>query len=226
MRNLILALLLLALPTAVLAQEKELQIVRDATEVMQEIQKIPEKGIPPAMLRGAHAVAVIPGMIKAGFIVGGKYGRGVLVMKKNGVWQAPVFVKMIGGSLGWQIGAQSTDVVLVFMSEKSVRDVFQGKITLGADAAVAAGPVGRRVEGATDIKLKAEIYSYSRSRGLFAGVSFEGASLDVDHAADGLFYGREGIMPQAIVQKSPGSLPVPARRLLTALEQAQAGNGH
>ncbi|TYO98263.1 lipid-binding SYLF domain-containing protein [Geothermobacter ehrlichii] len=218
---LLLALLLVSSP--VVAGEKESQTVRDATEVVQEIMKIPEKGIPPAMLRSAHAVAIIPGMIKAGFIVGGKYGRGVLVLKKNGDWKAPVFVRMIGGSFGWQIGAQSTDVVLVFMSEKSVSDVFSGKITLGADAAVAAGPVGRRVEGATDIKLRSEIYSYSRSRGLFAGVSLEGASLDIDHAADGLFYGREGIMPQSIVKRSVTSLPVPARRLLDALRQAAAG---
>ncbi len=218
---LLIALLLLPLPAV--AGEKESQTMRDATEVVQEIMQIPEKGIPPAMLRNARAVAIIPGMIKAGFFVGGKYGRGVLVLKRNGGWTAPVFVRMIGGSLGWQIGAQSTDVVLVFMSEKSVNDIFDGKITLGADAAVAAGPVGRRVEGATDAKLKAEIYSYSRSRGLFAGVSLEGAALDIDHAADSLFYGREGILPQAIVKRAASSLPVPARRLLDALRRAAAG---
>jgi len=217
---LLIALLLLPLPAV--AGEKESQTMRDATEVVQEIMQIPEKGIPPAMLRNARAVAIIPGMIKAGFFVGGKYGRGVLVLKRNGGWTAPVFVRMIGGSLGWQIGAQSTDVVLVFMSEKSVNDIFDGKITLGADAAVAAGPVGRRVEGATDAKLKAEIYSYSRSRGLFAGVSLEGAALDIDHAADSLFYGREGILPQAIVKRAASSLPVPARRLLDDLRRAAA----
>ncbi len=168
--------------------------INASSEVLHEILKIPEQVIPPALLRNAHGIAIIPGIIKAAFFLGGRYGSGVmLVHSKEGGWSNPVFLRLLGGGFGWQIGVQSTDVILVFKSSKSINGITKGKFTLGADASVAAGPVGRSVEAATDVQLKAEIYSYSRNRGLFAGVSLEGAAIQIDKEANAVFYGRQGI---------------------------------
>ncbi len=171
-----------------------------ATQVLQEILHIPEQVIPPALLRNAHGVAIIPGIIKAAFFLGGRYGSGILLVHtKEGGWSNPVFLRLVGGGFGWQFGVQSTDVILVFKSSKSIEGLTRGKFTLGADASVAAGPVGRSVEAATDMQLKAEIYSYSRNRGLFAGVSLEGAALQIDKDANEVFYGMQGVKAADIV---------------------------
>ncbi len=168
--------------------------INAAAEVLHEILRIPEQVIPPALLKNAHGIAIIPGIIKAAFFLGGRYGSGVMLVRSgDGGWSNPVFLRMLGGGFGWQIGVQSTDVILVFKSSKSINGITKGKFTLGADASVAAGPVGRSVEAATDMQLKAEIYSYSRNRGLFAGVSLEGAALQIDNDANAAFYGRRGI---------------------------------
>jgi lipid-binding SYLF domain-containing protein len=196
------------------AGTKEAKTVRTALEVLEEITAIPEKGIPPSLLRDAQGIAVVPGVIKVGFVVGGRHGRGVLLIReKHAGWSNPVFVSITGGSVGWQIGAQSTDVILVFKSMKSIDGIVKGKFTLGADAAIAAGPVGRRAEAATDAQLKAEIYSYSRSRGLFAGVSVEGAALQIDDDANGDFYGKEGIRAEELLKGSEIPSPPAAIRL-------------
>ncbi|GAB4413969.1 MAG: YSC84-related protein [Thermodesulfovibrionales bacterium] len=166
--------------------------INDAVEVFEQVMSIPEKGIPPALLNNAHGIAIIPGVIKAGFIIGGRHGTGIVVVRnREGGWSNPSFISLTGGSVGWQIGAQSTDIILVFKSRKGIDNMLKGKFTLGADAAVAAGPVGRQAEAATDIQLKAEIYSYSRSRGLFAGISLEGAALQIDDDANRAFYGEK-----------------------------------
>jgi lipid-binding SYLF domain-containing protein len=176
------------------AYADESKKVREAATVIKEIMDIPENGVPPALFNDAAGIAVIPGVIKLGFIVGGRYGTGVLVVRgKAGNWSPPAFVSLAGGSFGWQIGAQSSDIILVFKNRRSIDGIMSGKFTLGADAAVAAGPVGRDMEASTDVKLKAEIYSYSRSRGLFAGISLEGAALQIDDEADAAFYGRPEI---------------------------------
>lgn len=196
------------------AGTKEAKTVRTAVEVLEEITAIPEKGIPPSLLQDAQGIAVIPGVIKVGFVVGGRHGRGVLLIReKRAGWSNPVFVSITGGSIGWQIGAQSTDVILVFKSTKSIDGIMKGKFTLGADAAIAAGPVGRRAEAATDVQLKAEIYSYSRSRGLFAGVSVEGAALQIDDEANADFYGKEGIRAEELLKGSQIPSPPAAIRL-------------
>ena len=167
----------------------EVRKVKEATEVMREIFAIPESAIPPTLLANAHAVVVIPKLVKASFIVGGRYGTGLMMVRDmQGNWHYPVLVSLTGGSVGFQIGAQSTDIILVFKSLKSVDAMQKGKFTLGGDASVAAGPVGRHVEAGTDIKLESEIYSYSRSRGLFAGVAVEGAALQIDHDATWALY--------------------------------------
>lgn len=176
-------------PLSAVAGSDEVAKINDSIEVFEQIMSIPEKGIPPSLLNRAQGIAIIPGMIKAGFIIGGRHGSGVIVIRNSeSGWSNPVFITLTGGSVGWQIGAQSTDIILVFKSRKGVDNIMKGKFTLGADAAVAAGPVGRQAEAATDIELKAEIYSYSRSRGLFAGISLEGAGLQIDDDANAAFY--------------------------------------
>lgn len=186
--------------TASAASEDPIDRLEAATEILEKTNTMPEQEIPPALLKNAQGIAVIPGVIKAGFFVGGSYGKGVLNVRDSyGRWSQPIFLKLAAGSIGWQIGAQSTDLVLVFKTRRSVEGLINGTFTLGADAAVAAGPVGRRGEAATDVDLKAEIYSYSRSRGLFAGVSLEGAKLDVDRTANTEFYGR-AVRPRDIME--------------------------
>ncbi|HZW36170.1 MAG: lipid-binding SYLF domain-containing protein [Deltaproteobacteria bacterium] len=200
------------------AEGKEGEKVESAASVLEEIMKIPETGIPPTLLENANGIAIVPGLIKVGFVVGGRYGTGILAIReKDGGWSNPVFVSLAGGSVGWQIGAESTDVVLVFKSKKSIDGIMKGKFTLGADAAVAAGPVGRRAEAATDERLKAEIYSYSRSRGLFAGVSLEGSALQIDDEADAAYYGKAGIRPADILSGKDLKAPPSADRLRKAL---------
>lgn len=167
--------------------------VQAASEVLSEFLDLRVREIPDSLLHNAKGVVIIPGLVKVGFVVGGQRGKGVVMVKEpDGSWRAPMFLTLTGGSLGWQVGAQSSDIVLVFKSQKSVEGLLTGKFTLGADAAVAAGPVGRRAAAATDSELKAEIYSYSRSRGLFAGISIDGSVLEIDERANATYYGAGG----------------------------------
>lgn len=202
------------------AGDQQAAVVNSAVETLREIAAIPEQGIPPHLLRDARGVAVVPGLIKVGLIIGARHGRGVvMVRKETGAWSNPVFVTLTGGSLGYQVGAQSTDIVLVFKSEKSVDGLLGGKFTLGADAGVAAGPVGRRAEAATDAQLKSEIYSYSRSRGAFAGVSLEGSAFLIDDESNAAYYGKEAIRPAEIVSGTGFSAPRGAEKLRDALRK-------
>jgi lipid-binding SYLF domain-containing protein len=196
----------------------EVEKVNDAIKVLEEIMEIPEQGIPPALLNDSHGIAIIPGVIKAGFIIGGRHGRGVVVLRDGEVWSNPSFVSITGGSIGWQIGAESIDVILVFKSKRSIDNMIKGKFTLGADASIAAGPVGRQAEAATDVTLKAEIYSYSRSRGLFAGISLEGAALSIDEEANADFYGRKEVHAGDIFEGRVKAPPV-AESLKAALRK-------
>ena len=213
----VLALAVLFNPSRSSAANKGTSKINDSIEVLEQIMSIPEKGIPPALLRNAKGIAIIPGVIKAGFIIGGKHGTGIVVVRENGAWSNPAFVSITGGSVGWQIGAESTDVILVFKSRKGVNSLLKSKFTLGADAAVAAGPVGRQAEAATDVQLKAEIYSYSRSRGLFAGISLEGASLQIDDEADDAFYGKDGLRAKEIFSDKSLKAPAVVKKLKEVL---------
>ena len=171
------------------AQYREDNTVRESLTVLNEIMSIPINGIPQNMLNDAQAVAIIPRVIKGSFVVGARHGKGVvLVRDEAGGWHAPVFITLTGGNIGWQAGVQSTDVVLVFKTRKSVDGLLTGRLTLGADAAVAAGPLGRQAAAATDTRLAAQIYSYSRSRGLFAGVSFDGSVIRLDRKSNANYY--------------------------------------
>lgn len=185
--------LTVGLPLNARAERSEITKIKDATDVLDQIVSIPEKNIPPALLRNAAGIAIIPGVIKAGFILGGRYGKGVLLVRnQKGRWSYPAFISLTGGSIGWQVGVESVDIVLVFKTARSIERIVHGKFTLGADASVAAGPVGRQASAATDVQLKAEIYSYSRSRGLFAGIALQGASLQIDEEDNDALYGRKG----------------------------------
>lgn len=178
------------------AQAAEEETVQAAGQVLKEVMDIPLKGIPKSLLVNAQGVAILPNVLKGGFIVGIEHGKGVIVTRdKNGAWQSPQFINITGGGVGWQAGIQSTDVILVFRTQSSVQNLMRGKFTLGADASVAAGPVGRQASAATDITFKSEIYSYSRSRGLFAGVSLDGASMTIDNRANAAYYGQRPGQP-------------------------------
>lgn len=195
--------------------------ISESIDILDKTATLPEQEIPPALLRNAEAIAIIPGVIKAGFVVGGSYGKGLLTVRDaHGRWSPPIFLRLAAGSLGWQIGAQSTDVVLVFKTRRSVEGLTRGTFTLGADAAVAAGPLGRRGEASTDVDLKAEILSYSRSRGLFAGVSLEGSKLDIDHTANSEFYGRKVSTDE--LMEGRVALPEQARRLMDTVARRTA----
>jgi lipid-binding SYLF domain-containing protein len=179
----------------------EAQTVAASMDVLQQFTTFQIRSIPQELLRDAQGVVIIPSVVKLGFIVAGRFGRGVaLVRTPEGSWRVPTFVTFAGGSIGWQAGLQATDLVLVFKNRRGIEQLLSGnKFTLGADAAIAAGPVGRQAATGTDLQLNAEIYSYSRSRGLFAGVSLDGSVLQVDNYANAAYYAN-GAVPQQAIQ--------------------------
>jgi lipid-binding SYLF domain-containing protein len=184
--------LMLALAGAASAGSVEDARAQNAIRVLTDIQAIPESAIPDKLFDEARAVVVVPDSKKIGLVIGGRRGRGLLSVKNpDGTWSNPAFVTLTGGSIGFQAGVQSSDIVLVFRSDRGLESIVNGKFTLGADASVAAGPVGRNASAATDGEMKAEIWSWSRARGLFAGVALDGAVLSIDDAADEAVYGRD-----------------------------------
>ncbi len=192
MRLVLTALLALMLPFAANAQEREIERADNAVRVLSEILAIPEESIPERLLREAEAIAVMPDVVKAGLVFGGRGGKGLMAVRgSDGSWSNPTFITLGGGSFGFQAGVQSADVVLVFRNRRGVDNIVNGKFTLGADASVAAGPVGRSAQASTDGQLKAEIYSYSRARGLFAGIALDGAVIAIDNRANRRVYGRD-----------------------------------
>lgn len=198
----------------------ESAIVDSSSQVLREIMSIPGKGIPDSLLADAEGVVIVPGMLKGGFVIGAKHGRGVvLVRDAANNWQLPQFVTITGGSVGWQAGIQATDLVLVFCTPKSVQGLLTGKFTIGADASAAAGPVGRQASAATDAALQAEIYSYSRSRGIFAGLALDGSRLQIDRNAGDAYY-------RTAAQLAPGqAAPLPASSLRLMQEINKYGKG-
>jgi len=190
-----------------------------ATNVLSEIMRAPDRGIPQDLLRKSVCVGVVPSELKAAFIFGGTYGRGVLLCRSHGVgaWGAPSMFVLGGANFGFQIGGEATDVVFLVMNPEGVKKLLQDKVKLGGDVSAAAGPVGRTAEGATDAEMHAEILSYSRTRGLFAGVSLDGAVLKQDHDDNRRLYGRS-VSPRDILIRGTMVSPPAARpldRLLT-----------
>src|SRR5690606_13780874 len=214
--SIILLSLAAAMPAAAATPEEER--VAAATDVIDQLLRIPEQSVPDVLLSRAYAIAVIPNVVKIGFGLGARRGKGVLVVRQdNGTWSNPAFVTLTGGSFGWQIGAQSTDIILVFKTREGVDNISKGKLTLGADASIAAGPVGRHTGIATDIEFQAEVFSYSRSRGLFAGVALEGAGVTIDRSANAAFYGTAEITPEQIFTSSGNAAPAVANNFVQLL---------
>ncbi len=203
--------------------------VDTATQILNDLQRIPENAVPPALLSRAYAVAVIPSVVKGGFIVGGAWGRGIVVARRaEGSWSNPAFVQLAQGSFGFQAGLQSTDLILVFKTQRALDGLSRGKITLGGDASIAAGPVGRQATASTDVQMQSEIYSYARNRGFFAGVSLQGGVLSMDRKANGAYYQGETSAARILTDTTIPA-PATARRFLDTLTAmapgAPAANG-
>jgi lipid-binding SYLF domain-containing protein len=171
-------------------ESKAADRVQAAADVLNEIEAAPDAGIPQEVLGSAECVAVVPSMLKGGFIVGAKYGRGLASCRTPKGWSAPAFFVVAGGSFGFQIGGQAVDLVMLIMNQDGMKHLLSSEFALGADASVAAGPVGRHAEGNTDWKMRAEVLTYSRARGLFAGVTLNGARIKQDKDSTREFYGR------------------------------------
>ena len=211
--------LILSIPLIVSASDREDDVSRidRATEVFHEIMSAPDKGIPREVLESAKCIAIIPGEKKFAFIFGGNYGRGVATCHTEHGWSAPMFVAVDGGSVGYQIGGSSTDLVMIFMNDHALRSLLSDKFKLGGDATVAAGPVGRQAAADTDLKLSAEILSYSRSKGIFAGVSLDGAVVQTDKSGDHAMYGEDVTHREILSGKI--TAPESARPLLREIGQ-------
>ncbi len=223
MRRAALALAILLVTAPAFAGETEDARARNAVRVLNESLAIPESAIPDKLFDEARAIVIVPDTIKAGLVVGGRRGLGLMSVKRpDNSWSNPVFVKLVGGSIGFQAGVQSADVILVFRNDRGVADIVNGKFTLGADASAAAGPVGRSASAATDGQLKAEIWSWSRARGLFAGIALDGAVLKIDDEADQAVYGN-GATPRMIFEgRAPQVGSTEAIAFTNALEEATA----
>jgi len=209
--------LVFAATTAAALPKDETKRLNDAATVVGEMRNAEDSGIPEEIWRKAECVVVIPGLKKGGFIIGGEFGSGVMSCRNAGQWGAPVFMKMTKGSAGLQAGVQSTDLVLVVMNRKGVEKLLGNKVTLGTDASVAAGPVGRTASAATDAALSAEMLAYSRSKGLFAGIDLSGGSLRPDDSSNAHAYG-EGVSAREIALGTKVvAIPVEARTFTEAL---------
>ncbi|MEO8130593.1 MAG: lipid-binding SYLF domain-containing protein [Bryobacteraceae bacterium] len=191
-----------------------------AATVMAEIMRTPDKGIPQELLESAQCVVVVPGLKKGAFIVGGKYGKGFMSCRRaaGAGWSAPASMRVEGGSFGFQIGGSETDAVILVMNKRGATKLMESKFTLGADAAVAAGPLGRSTAAKTDAKMQAQILTYSRSRGVFAGVALDGATLRPDGEGNKELYGNEDLSSQQIVMGKT-RMPAAARPLIAQLNK-------
>ncbi|MEN6437188.1 MAG: lipid-binding SYLF domain-containing protein [Syntrophobacter sp.] len=197
---LILQLVLLSATANAATHQAQVARIEKATAVLNEVMAIPET-IPEDLIRHAYGIAVFPGVLKAAFLVGGRFGEGIFVARQaNGNWSEPSLLNLYGASFGFQAGAESTDLILVFKTRQSVEALGRGDITLGGTMSVAAGPVGRSAQASTDIQLRAEIYSYSKTRGLFAGVALDGAGIQVDTGANNALYGTADPVRSAAVR--------------------------
>ena len=207
-------------------KSKDMDRLESAGQVMKEIIDIPDN-IPQSLLDKADCVIVLPSVLKAAFIVGGSYGRGAMTCRSGdnfqGPWGAPTMMALGGGSLGFQLGGQATDFVLLVMNEGGARSILNSKVKLGADASAVAGPVGRDAEAATDVTLRAEVLTYSRSRGLFAGISLEGSSLRPDNDANDRVYGKK-LEAKEIVLHGAVPPPASARKMIDTLTQHSPKN--
>jgi SH3 domain-containing YSC84-like protein 1 len=210
---------LLTTPLIASAADRDEDIARiDASRrVFHEVMNTPDRAIPHDLLESARCIAIIPGTLKFAFILGGNYGRGVATCRTGNSWSAPMFVALDGGSVGYQLGGSSTDIILLFMNEHALQSLLGDKFKMGADVSVAGGPVGRSASADTDARMSAEILSYSRAKGLFAGVALDGAVMQTDHDADVAMYGHE--VDHRQILHGDVATPVSARGLVHELDQ-------
>ena len=200
------------------------QRLEDSRLVFESFTFLTEQSIPGWLLERAYGIVVVPRVIKGAIGIGGRGGRGVMAVRNpDGTWSNPVFITLAGVNIGFQIGVQSTDVVLVLMSRMSVEGIAGGKVTLGADASVAAGPMGRSATAATDATLKAQVLSYSRNEGIFAGVALDGTVISVDNSSNVSAYGVSDILPSQILAGSPSMAPAAAQAFTASLNKATSG---
>jgi len=198
--------------------------LEESRRVFESFSYLTEQSIPTWLLERAYGIVVVPRVIKGALGFGGRFGNGVMsVRNPDGSWSNPVFVRLAGGNVGFQIGVQSTDLVLVLMSRKSIEGVAGGKFTLGADASVAAGPVGRSAAAATDATLSAQILAYARNEGIFAGVAIDGSVIAIDDKANAAAYGVSGILASQILEGKAGNPPPAARAFTDSLTRATSG---
>ena len=193
------------LPAQTTTESDEAKRIRESVTVFSDIMAAGDNAIPKEILAKAEGVAIFPSTIKAGFIVGGTRGRGILSARNEGGWSSPAFLTLTGGSFGLQIGGQAADIILVIMNRRGLENLVSNQFKVGADAAVAAGPVGREAQAATDIQMRAQILSYSRARGLFAGVTINGGTIRQDQDANQRFYGRKLETKQIVFANDAGS---------------------
>jgi len=217
-RLLIVATLGLMTLTAVASdREDDIKRTEKAGQVFSEIMHTPDQGIPQDLLETAKCIAIIPGSVKFAFVFGGNYGRGVATCNTGHGWSAPMFVALDGGSVGYQIGGSSTDIIMLFMNDHALQSLLSDKFKLGADASVAAGPVGRTADAGTDVKLNAETLSYSRAKGLFAGLALNGAVVQADKSGDESMYGLNTNRHEILSGKV--AVPASARPLLREINR-------
>ena len=207
---------LLAMGTA--AADKFSERVKNSTEVYKELINAPDQGVPKPLLKKCKCVAVLPGVKKGAFVVGGRHGKGIVSCRNDsGKWSPIAFLTLSGGSFGFQIGGSSTDLVLFLMSERGAKALLDDNIKLGANASVAAGPVGRTAEAATDIKFEADVYAYARAKGLFAGIALDGASLRRDGKAVRDYYGQDLKLKELLFEHQAPKMPAAAKEFVDAL---------
>ena len=211
----------LALPAAASNRSDDVERINNAAQVFQEIMKTPDKGVPQELLEKAKCIAIIPNQKKAAFGIGGTYGKGLATCRTANGWSAPLFLTVGGGSVGWQIGGTSTDIVMLFMNDKALQSLLSDKFRIGGEASAAAGPVGRHVAADTDVKLHAEILTYSRSRGAFAGVSLNGAVVQPDDSGNQAMYGDN--VNRANVLNGTVAVPQPAQHLVAEIGRYAKG---
>jgi SH3 domain-containing YSC84-like protein 1 len=226
-RKLTLGVCILFAATAVFAANKEQERLENSGSVLQEVVDIPDN-IPQDLLGKAECVIVFPSVLKAAFVIGGSYGRGAMVCRTGehftGPWGAPAMYALEGGSVGFQLGGEATDLVLLIMNERGATSILDSKVKIGADASAAAGPKGRDASADTDAYLRAEILSYSRARGLFAGISLEGSTLRPDNDASADVYGRK-ITAREIVMDGKVAIPESGQHLVRVLQKNAPRNG-
>jgi lipid-binding SYLF domain-containing protein len=221
------AVLLLAQPMAAADNQSELKRIAKATETLNALVQTPDDRIPEHILQRAEAIVVIPNLVKGAFIVGAEHGKGIMSIRdpKTGGWSLPSFVHMTGGSVGWQMGGEGIDLVLLVMNKDGVDDLLKSEFKIGGEGSVAAGPVGRSAQASTDARMGAKILAYSRAKGVFAGLSFNGSSLNDDESANEDLYGKKLDARQVFAMPAPTPVPAEVSRWMTSLKTiAPRGN--